>query len=234
MNAPLSVGSLFTGIGGFDLGLERTGGFRTSWFCERDDYCRRVLAARWPDVPCHPDITTLTDPEPVDVLVGGFPCPVVSQAARGRNVAENMWPHYARVIRVVRPRYVIVENVEGLLSRGRGFGGVLGDLAEMGFDAVWRVLRASDFGAPHHRARVWLVGYPDGNREPDLSLDDEVAGLPELRGGIRGWSDLPVGVGMDDGLPHRMDRLHTLGNALVPPIAEWLGGRILDCEGGLT
>jgi DNA (cytosine-5)-methyltransferase 1 len=145
----LTVGSLFSGIGGFDLGFERTGDMQTLWFCEQNDYCRRVLARHWPGVPCYPDVRALrgTDVEPVDVLCGGFPCPVVSQAARGRNPAAWLWPEYARLIREIRPRYVVVENVEGLLYRYRGFGDVLGDLALSGFDATWRVLRASDFGA---------------------------------------------------------------------------------------
>jgi DNA (cytosine-5)-methyltransferase 1 len=223
----LTIGSLFSGIGGFDLGLERAGRMRVAWQCERDEFCRGVLAQHWPDVPCYPDITTLRGAEPVDIICGGFPCPVVSQAARGRNVAVSLWPEFARLIREVGPRYVIVENVEGLLSAGRGFGDVLGDLAESGFDATWRVLRASDFGAPHHRARVWLVGYPNADCEPDLSLDDEVAGMPQLRGAARAWPDPPSRLGMDDGLPGRMDRLHTLGNALVPAIAEFIGHRIL-------
>lgn len=225
----LTVGSLFSGIGGLELGLERAG-MQTRWFCESSPACHRVLAKYWTGMPCYFDIRDMrgTDIERVDVLAGGFPCPVVSQAARGRNVAISLWPEFARLIREIRPSYVIVENVEGLLSRGRGFGGVLGDLAESGFDAVWRVLRASDFGAPHHRPRVWLVGYPHGDCEPDLRLDDEVAGLSKLCNGQRSWSDPPRDLGMDDGIPGRMDRCRMLGNSLVPQIAEYVGRRIIE------
>jgi DNA (cytosine-5)-methyltransferase 1 len=203
---------------------------RIDWHCERDTYCRNVLARHWPITPCFQDIHDLTEPPTVHVLAGGFPCPAVSQAARGRNVAEWLWPEFARVIREVRPSYVVLENVEGLLSRDRGFGEVLGDLAESGFDAVWRVLRASDFGAPHHRPRVWLVGYTYRDGKPDVSLDDEVAGMPELRDHVREWADPPQGLGMDDGIPARMDRVRALGNAVVPHVAEWIGCRIIARE----
>jgi len=227
----MKVGSLFAGIGGFDLGLERAG-MQVVWQVEQDPWCQRILNKHWPDVPCYTDIHDVkgTHVEPVDVLCGGFPCPVVSQAARGRNVAVSLWPEYARLVRELQPSYVIVENVEGLLSAGRGFGDVLGDLAACGFDAVWRVLRASDFGAPHHRARVWLVGYTHRDGEPDFSLDDEVAGVPWLRESVWGWAAAPVGLGVADGVLERLDRLRGLGNSLVPQIPEWIGGRILARE----
>lgn len=224
----MNVGGLFSGIGGWELGLERAG-MRIAWHCERDEFCRRVLAHHWPIVPCYPDVRRIVSAavEPVDVLAGGFPCPAVSQAARGRNVAEWLWPEYARLVRELRPRYVLVENVAGLLYAGRGFGDILGDLADCGFDAAWRVLRASDFGASHHRARVWLVGYAHGEPEPNLTVDDETPGLPELRGVVRGWADPPRDLGMVDGLPNRVDRLSALGNALVPRIAEWIGRAVM-------
>jgi DNA (cytosine-5)-methyltransferase 1 len=225
----VNVGSLCSGIGGFDLGLERAG-MRTAWFCESDPFCRRVLERHHPGVPISWDIKALEQPPHVDVIAAGFPCPVSSSAARGRNVGEWLWPECARIVRVVRPRYVIVENVEGLLYAGRGFGEVLGDLAASGFDAVWRVLRASDFGAPHHRARVWLVGYAHRDGEPDLTLDDEASGLSELHSSVREWPDPPARLGMDDGIPDRLDRVRRLGNALVPEIAEWIGRRIIAYE----
>jgi DNA (cytosine-5)-methyltransferase 1 len=230
----MKTGSLFAGIGGFDLGLERAG-FHISWQVEIDERCRGVLNRHWPAITCYRDIYDLKGEnlEYVDVLCGGFPCPVVSQAARGRNVAVSLWPEYSRLIREIRPRYVIMENVEGLLSRGRGFGGVLGDLAEAGYDATWRVLRASDFGALHYRPRVWLVGYPHRNGQPDLSLDDEVARLPQLRGSLWSWENSPRGLGVADGIPARMDRLQMLGNSLVPQIAEWIGRRIIAYDYGL-
>jgi len=130
----MNVGSLFTGIGGFDLGLERAG-HRVLWQCESDKFCRQVLAAHWPDVPCYPDIRDLrgADVEPIDVLCGGFPCQDISQASAaaaklGINGARSgLWAEFARLIRELRPRYALVENVPALL--GRGLGRVLTDLA---------------------------------------------------------------------------------------------------------
>ena len=163
---PLTVGSLFSGIGGFDLGLERTGGFSTSWFCEQDEFCARVLDKHWPGVPVYPDISSLKGAhvEPVDVLCGGFPCQDLSIAGKGAGLAgarSGLWSEYARLIGELRPRYVLVENVAALLARGMGT--VLGDLAALGYDAEWDCIPASAVGAPHRRDRVWLVAYPNGS-----------------------------------------------------------------------
>lgn len=166
---PLTVGSLFSGVGGFDLGFERAG-MSTRWFCEQDEFCTRVLNKHWPDVPVYPDITDLkgADVEPVDVLCGGFPCQDLSVAGRGAGLAgarSGLWFEYARLIDELRPRYVVVENVRGLLARGMGV--VVGELAELGFDAEWAIVPASGVGAPHLRERVWIVAYPcgEGRRE---------------------------------------------------------------------
>lgn len=157
----MNVGSLFTGIGGIDLGLERAG-MHIAWQCESDPYCRRVLAKHWPDVPIHEDICTLTAPGRVDVLAGGFPCQDVSVAGRRAGIGgeqSGLWTHFARLIGELRPGYVFVENVPGLLVRG--MGRVLGDLAAVGYDAEWDCLPAAAFGAPHLRARIFLLAYPD-------------------------------------------------------------------------
>lgn len=126
MNQPLNVLSLFAGIGGFDIGLEATGGFKTVAFCEIDPFCRRVLASHWPEVPCYDDIRALTasrldtDRIAVDVVCGGFPCQPHSTASRGRRVADCLWSEMLRVIGEVRPEYVIAENVLGLGVEGSG------------------------------------------------------------------------------------------------------------------
>jgi DNA (cytosine-5)-methyltransferase 1 len=165
----LRVLSLFAGIGGFDLGLERTGGFETVAFCEIDPFCRRVLAKHWPEVPCYHDVRELTaerlaaDGIAVDAICGGFPCQDLSKAGRGAGLEgerSGLWSEYARLIRELRPAYVIVENVSALL--GRGLGRVLGDLAEIGYDAEWHCIPAGAVGAPHIRDRLWLVAYPNG------------------------------------------------------------------------
>jgi DNA (cytosine-5)-methyltransferase 1 len=159
----LTVGSLFSGIGGFDLGLERAG-MRTLWFCEQNDFARRVLAAHWPEVPCYWDVRELVgrSVEPVDVLCGGFPCQDLSVAGKGAGIGgarSGLWSEYARLVRELRPRYVVVENVSALLARGLDV--VLGDLAACGYDAEWDCIPASAVGAPHQRDRVWLVAYPE-------------------------------------------------------------------------
>jgi len=157
----LTFGSLFSGIGGLDLGLERAG-MRCLWQVEIDEYCRRVLAKHWPDVPKYGDIRELTgdELERVDLICGGFPCQDISNAGKRAGIdgeRSGLWREYIRVIRVLRPRFVLVENVAALL--GRGLGAVLGDLAACGYDAEWDCLPASAFGAPHRRDRLFIVAH---------------------------------------------------------------------------
>lgn len=163
-----TVGSLFSGIGGLDLGLERAG-WRVRWQCESDPYARAVLARHWPDVPCYPDVRALGDVEPVTLLCGGFPCQPVSVAGKRLAQADPrwLWPAFARVIADLRPPVVLLENVPGL--RSAGLRDVLADLAELGFDAEWTIARACDLGAPHIRARLFLVA-TDADR-PELRLE---------------------------------------------------------------
>ena len=161
----MRVLDLFSGIGGFSLGLERAG-MRTVAFCEIDPFCRAVLAKHWPGVPCHGDVTTRVFEEgEADVVVGGFPCQDISFAGRGAGLSgtrSGLYRELMRAIRVVRPRYAIVENVAALLSRG--LGTVLGDLAEGGYDAEWDCVPACAVGAPHERDRVWIVAHADSKR----------------------------------------------------------------------
>ena len=156
--------SLFSGIGGFELGLERSGGFKTVAQCEIDPYCRAVLKKHWPEVPCYDDIRTLTaetlrrDGIAVDAICGGFPCQDVSFAGKRAGLdgeRSGLWGEYSRLVRELRPRFVIVENTPGLLSLG--MGRVLGDLAAFGYDCFWDSIPALAVGAPHERYRVWIV-----------------------------------------------------------------------------
>ncbi len=159
----MNVLDLFSGIGGFSLGLERAG-MRTVAFCEIEPYARHVLTKHWPDVPCYDDVRTLTaarlraDGISVDVICGGFPCQDISTAGKGAGIdgeRSGLWREYSRLIGELRPGHVIVENVAALL--GRGLDRVLGDLAAIGYDAEWHCIPASAVGAPHRRDRLWLV-----------------------------------------------------------------------------
>jgi DNA (cytosine-5)-methyltransferase 1 len=167
-NAPLRVLSLFAGIGGFDLGLERTGGFKTVAFCEIEPFAVRVLNKHWPEVPVYGDVRELTaerlraDGVAVDCIVGGFPCQDISSAGAGAGIEgerSGLWSEFARLIGELRPRHVIVENVAALL--GRGLDKVLGDLAALGYDAEWHCIPASAVGALHRRDRIWILAHPD-------------------------------------------------------------------------
>ena len=171
----MNVGSLFSGIGGFDLGFERAG-MRVSWQVELDPYCRAVLARHFPDAARFADVRAVGagDLDPVDLLCGGFPCQDLSAAGRGAGIdgaRSGLWSEFARIVRELRPRYVVVENVPALLT-GKGkrwdrgpIGRVLGDLAEARYDAEWACLSAREFGAPHLRKRVWIVAYPARDAE---------------------------------------------------------------------
>ena len=156
-----TVGSLFSGIGGMDLGLERAG-WEVRWQVENDKYCNQVLEKHWPDVRRYGDIKAV-DPgglERVDLICGGFPCQPWSVAGRGDGESDdrNLWPDTVRVIRGVRPRLVLLENVPGILTH-EYFGTILGDLAESGYDAEWDCIPAAAVGAPHLRYRLFIVAY---------------------------------------------------------------------------
>ena len=162
----LSHGSLFAGIGGFDLGFERAG-IETLWQVEIEDYCRKVLEKNFPDAKRYTEIRecgahNLTR---VDIISGGFPCQDISNAGKRVGIEgdrSGLWSEMLRIVCELRPRYVVVENVAALL--GRGMDRVLGDLAESGYDAEWDSLRASDFGAPHKRERIFIIAYPHEQR----------------------------------------------------------------------
>ena len=159
----LKLGSLFSGIGGIELGFERTGRFKTIWHCEIEPYPSAVLEKNFPGVVNYGDITKVdwTRVERPDVIVGGFPCQDISVAGRGAGIKEGtrsgLWSEYARAIRELQPRYVVVENVP-MLAR-RGLTRVLGDIAALGYDAEWFTIRASDVGAPHRRERLFIIAH---------------------------------------------------------------------------
>jgi len=235
----MTVGSLFAGIGGFDLGLERAG-LKISWQVEIDPYCQRVLAKHWPNVTRYGDIRAIDwAPIPrVDVLCGGFPCQDLSFAGKRAGIdgeRSGLWSEYVRAIRALRPRFILVENVPGLLTNAY-MGRVLGDLASCGYDAEWDCLPAAKCGAPHKRERVWIIANSERGQLGRLWDTLETEGpcyRNELLGNISGlpWREAIARLhGVDDGVPNRAHRNRALGNAIVPQIAEWLGRQIMKAE----
>lgn len=240
----MRVLDLFSGIGGFSLGLERAG-MTTVAFCEIEPYCRAVLRKHWPEVPVYEDIRTLTadvlerDGIAVDAICGGFPCQDISVAGRGAGLAgerSGLWREYFRLVGELRPRFVIVENVAALL--GRGIGDVLGDLASIGYDAEWHCISAKDVGAPHRRERVWIVANPmraglQGHKQAakGVCVPTRAAStiIRDRDVHARPWGHLPAdNGGMADGLPRGVDRLKALGNSVVPQIPELIGRAIME------
>lgn len=253
----LRVLDLFSGIGGFSLGLERTGGFETVAFCEIEEFPRRVLAKHWPGVPCYHDVRTLTadvlrrDGIAVDVITGGFPCQDISHAGRKRGIGDGTRSGlYSEVIRLaceLRPKFIILENVAALFSGpserpGWWLGRVLGDLAEIGYDAEWHGIRAGTLGLPQERDRIWILAYPHqiGRQAPFLETP-----LPNKAGAFREWEQvelcgtrsgnarwLPVARNrrVDNGVPSGVDvaRTECCGNAVTPLATELIGRAILE------
>lgn len=254
----LTIGSLFSGIGGLELGLERAGLGPVVWQVEKDPYCRAVLAKHWPVATRYEDVKDVgrANLAPVDVICGGFPCQDISGAGRRAGVVpgtrSGLWFEYARIVGELRPRYIVVENVSALLVRGIDV--VLGCLAELGYDAEWSSLTACAVGAPHARERVFLVAYPERIR---CAAPAHRRTRPESHRG-RAWKaaqgkqqwkhmeswlaqslaagdwDDPatavrrVAYGIRGGVDDR--RIRALGNSVVPQVAEVVGRVILNLE----
>lgn len=158
----MNVGSLFSGIGGIELGLERAG-FETAWFVECELHAQAILRKHWPNAIIYDDVTKLDfkDVPKVDVLTGGFPCQDISNAGKRAGIEgsrSGLWKYYLKAISEIRPRYALIENVAALTRRGLDV--VLCDLAQIGYDAEWHCISASSVGAPHRRDRVFIVAYP--------------------------------------------------------------------------
>ena len=189
----MRIGSMFSGYGGLDLAVEAAfPGAEPAWFCEWEDAPSRILAHHWPGVPNHRDVTTIdwARVEPVDIITGGYPCQPFSAAGRreGTNDERHLWPYVREAVRVLRPRYVILENVAG--HRSLGLDRVLGDMAEDGMHVRWTSVRASDVGAPHHRERLFILAeFPDSEGARwgvwDASLPDSGSEERACRSGLR-------------------------------------------------
>ena len=213
--------SLFSGIGGLDIGVEAATSGRIVLQCESDPYCQRVL--RKGGAPLHPNIRTLTDVPPAEMVVGGFPCQDLSVAGRGAGLAgakSGLWFEMLRVIRESDVDHVFIENVPGL--RKRGLNTVLVGLLQLGYDTVWTLLSAGQVGAPHRRNRMWIYARKPG--APNIAPGDIAHPLPE-------WERAPRDIEpWEKGVPrvvrrgkttHRIPRLKALGNAVVPQCARF-------------
>ncbi len=234
---------LFSGIGGFSLGLERAG-METVAFCEFDKHCQKVLKKHWPDVPIHNDVRELNGYEyrgSVDVVCGGFPCQDLSVAGKKAGFDGERSSLYREMLRIISecmPRYAIFENVTGLLTgeSGRWFGQFLYDLASIGYDAEWHCISASELGAHHHRDRVWIIAYPHMQRcerKPKIAhiLKQQVEFMRSSETKRKRFDlSKPRLCGTNDGVPNRTHRLKQLGNAVVPQIPEAIGQAIMEAD----
>jgi DNA (cytosine-5)-methyltransferase 1 len=204
-----TVGSLFSGIGGFDLGLERAG-WETRWQVENDAFCNRILKRHWPEVKRYGDIRTIEPErlERVDMLCGGFPCQDLSVAGKGKGLAgerSGLWYEYLRLVRALRPAWVFIENVPGLLSsnKGKDMGIVLGDLAQCGYGVAWRILDSQYFGVPQRRRRVFIVGSLGRICPPEVLFESE-----------GGEGDTKAGSGAGQGFASSVTRSDYVANPL--------------------
>ncbi len=179
----MTIGSLFSGIGGLELGLEWAGLGPVVWQVEREPFCRNVLSKRWPNAKRFADVASVgrSDLAAVDLIAGGFPCQDISLMGKGWGLAgarSGLWFEYARIVDAIRPRFVVVENVAALV--GRGLDKIVDDLERLGYAVHGRIIAAGDVGAPHRRERLFLVGVADSDRvgcEGVASSDGEERGL---------------------------------------------------------
>ena len=223
----LRIGSLFSGIGGLELGLERAGVGKTSWQCEIDPFCRQVLAKHWPNVTRYEDVREVHTCPDVDLLCGGFPCQDVSSAGKRAGLAgarSGLWREYLRIVRQVRPHFVVVENVTSGAKLWLPF--VRGDLEALDYRTRALAIAAADVGAPHLRRRIFVVAdlglaRLQGTRAPKETEE-------RARLATEGWrTSQPDMVRVVHGVPRRLDRpnqrIKALGNSVVPQCAFVVG-----------
>lgn len=243
----MEFGSLFSGIGGLDLGLEQAG-MTCVWQVEDNEFRQKVLAKHWPNVTRFSDVRECGkhNLERVDLIAGGFPCQdissgkVIGPRLGLAGARSGLWYEFLRIICELRPRYVLVENVAALL--GRGMGGVLGGLASIGYDAEWTMLRGCDFGSDQRRRRIFIIAYPSSERGQGLEPGKNPRFFGPGRWGskenlsLADWRTRPLfnrGAApllcrREDGIPDRVQRLEGIGNAVMPPVAKWIGQQILS------
>ena len=238
---------LFSGIGGFSLGLESAGLAKTVAFCDIDNFCQEVLKKHWPEVPIFSNVKELTYEKlktnginKIDIITGGYPCQPFSVAGRkkGEEDPRHVWPEYFRLIKELRPTWVIGENVGGHIKLG--LDSVLSDLESEGYSARTFSISAASIGANHKRERVWILANSKSSNRNEYEINKE-HGEPETqkifgdRGRLSGvssrWKVEPDVGRVADGLPNTMDRLKSLGNSVVPQIPYLIADCIRRIEG---
>lgn len=265
----LTVGSLFSGIGGFDLGLERAG-FEIKWQVEIDEFCKKILSKHWQNVPKFSDIKNCGSHnlETVDLICGGFPCQPFSIAGKRRGNKDDryLWSEMFRIIKEIKPSWVIGENVTGIINMA--LEQVCVDLEAEGYDVQPLIIPACAVNAPHRRDRVWILanntqkdkseweGWQCGIGEDSTNATDTTSGRlqrsfeannqqgaqsndKQFAGCCREWNEDWYEVAtrfcrVSHGIPNRIHRLRSLGNSIVPQIAEILGEMILKCNSSDT
>ena len=215
-------------------------------FCEIEPYCQKVLAKHWPDIPIYEDVRNVTrerlnaDGIFPDIITGGFPCQDLSVAGHQAGITgsrSGLWGEVARIIGEIQPKYAIMENVSALLAGDRGgwFGRVLGDLAEVGYDAEWHCIRPDAVGFPTNRDRVWICAYPAEKYVAQVvdpgRLSLEFRGMGAAHFSEFGWKVDESQMGRSaDGVPDDVDRFEALGNSVYPQIPEIIGRAIMEVE----
>ena len=246
VNEEVRTLDLFSGIGGITLGLSKIpdSPYVTKCFVESDPWCQQILRYHWPDTRIHGDVCTLDTGTlgKIDLIAGGFPCQDISEAGAMWGKREGLegdrsglWLEFHRIISELRPRFVIVENVSALLYRG--LGEVLGDLAQIGYDAEWHCIPAAHLGATHIRERVFIIAYPNGTGlqgKPVISFPakDGERSRQQLTRLLESERELAIptrsGCGIHDGVSQRMDKLRSLGNSVYVPIITAIGRSMLE------
>jgi DNA (cytosine-5)-methyltransferase 1 len=227
---------LFAGIGGAALGFERAG-FTPAVLCDIDPACQKVLRKHWPHALLHDNVCTLHTQLQLDVITGGFPCQDISLAGPGAGLKgerSRLWFEQLRLVKEVRPKYVVAENSPAL--RSRGLEEVLRSLAAIGYDAEWHCLPACFLGAWHKRDRIWILAYPSGSPQsleaPLLRQQHLSTTIGRIPPKWPGRSNLPSPTlcRTGNGLPGRLDRNTQLGNSIYVPVAELIATRIMATE----
>lgn len=230
----LTHGSLFSGIGGFELGALMNG-IPTLWNCELELFQRNLLKQNFPETKQYEDIRELRNPGYVDIISGGFPCQDISIAGKGTGIVgerSGLWSEMFRIVREVRPRYVLIENSPMLLVRG--FERVLCDLSSIGYDAEWKCISNSFFGFPHRRLRLYVCAYSDKVRRDKVQDEAPILGQENKWFQVQRrefgriscqsfWrEDYPEFLRVDNGISDNVHRLEAVGNAVNPIVAEYL------------